>query len=480
MPSNGQVKWRWVDPEWEPEDNDGPEYFGVDAPMSQFQLDFLERNNDPLLILQTGVGAGKTRVAAWCIVLKMLDGWRVLAIAQNSKALKMVLYRDILKILMTILPDYDPSKYYNKSEGHIGMPPDFGEACCDGGTDENPSGILGFTEYDGIVIDEASRICLEMRDNAADRNRGKGIVPWERYLSSPNMEQPEPWFAEECRKHPDCVIHATSLDNEFTTEAYKQRLKERYVEGSTLYKQQVLGLIVEGDGTDAIFLRAMLEESMRIPFEDRFARTMYCAIGVDCARFGADTSCAVLRAGNWMGDPLVVMEGRDSFEIADEVERLVKLAEARRLAVRRINVDMAFGSGVIDELRRRGHRNVNEVAFGGEAADKDHYLNVRAEMYFRMQRWFGGGGIIRDEKLAEELRAQRYQIVKEQKFKLVEKDVIKDVLGRSPDRSDAAALTFYGGGPNADLVTLDAGQLVGDVVGAHEQIRRRVRKRFAT
>ena len=106
MPSSGQVQWRWYDPEWEPEDNDSPEYFGVDAPMSQFQLDFLERVNDPLLILQTGVGAGKTRVAAWTIVLKMLDGWRILAIAQNSKALKMVLYRDILKILMTLLPDY--------------------------------------------------------------------------------------------------------------------------------------------------------------------------------------------------------------------------------------------------------------------------------------------------------------------------------------------------------------------------------------
>ena len=479
MPSNGLVQWRWVDPEWEPEKNDSPEYFGVDAPMSQFQLDFLERADDPLLILQTGIGAGKTRAAAWCAVTKMLEGWRILCIAQNSKALKMVLYRDIIKILMTVLPDYDPGKYYNKSEGHIGMPPDFGDACCDGGTDENPSGILGLTEYDGVIIDEASRISLETRNNAADRNRGKGIVPWKRYLSSPNMEQPEPWFEEECRKHPDCVIHATSLDNAFTTEETKRELKERYVEGSDLYKQQVLGLIIEGDGTDAIFLRSVLKASMDIPWEDSYARTMYCAIGVDCARFGADNSCAVLRAGYWMGDPTVVMQSRDSFQIADEVERLVRLAEARRLVVRRINVDMAYGSGVIDELRRRGHKNVNEVAFGGEAADKDHYLNVRAEMYFRMQRWFGGGGIIRDEKLAEELRVQRYQIVKEQKFKLVDKDIIKDVLGRSPDRADAAALTFYGGGPNTDLVTIDALQLVSDVVQNRRSVRKRIRKSFA-
>lgn len=480
MPSNGIVEWRWEDPEWEPDEHGSPSDF-VDAPMSQFQLDFLERINDPLLILVTGVGAGKTRVAAYTIVLKMLDGWRVLAIAQNSKALKMVLFRDILKILMTLLPDYDPSKYYNKSEGHIGMPPDFGEACCDGGTDENPSGILGFTEYDGVVIDEASRICLEMRNNAEDRNRGKGIVPWSRYLSSPNMEQPEPWFADECRKHPDCVIHATSFDNEFTTEEYKQRLKERYGEGSTLYKQQVLGLILDGDGTDAIFLRAVLQNSMGMPFNDRFAATMYCAVGVDCARFGDDDSVVCIRFGYWCGDALKVLHGRDSYEISDAIDDFYILARERRVTVRRENVDMAYGSGVVDVRREKGHRNVYEVGFGEGPADKEHYLNVRAELYFRAQAWFNGGGIIRDAKLSEELRAQRYQIIKENKFKLVDKEIIKEFLGRSPDRSDAFALTFYGGGPKADLVNVAVDDIVDERTGnGVRNIRKPVRKKFAT
>lgn len=480
MPSNGIVEWRWEDPEWEPDEHGSPSDF-VDAPMSQFQLDFLERINDTLLILVTGVGAGKTRVAAYTIVLKMLDGWRVLAIAQNSKALKMVLFRDILKILMTLLPDYDPSKYYNKSEGHIGMPPDFGEACCDGGTDENPSGILGFTEYDGVVIDEASRICLEMRNNAEDRNRGKGIVPWSRYLSSPNMEQPEPWFADECRKHPDCVIHATSFDNEFTTEEYKQRLKERYGEGSTLYKQQVLGLILEGDGSDAIFLRAVLQNSMGMPFNDRFAATMYCAVGVDCARFGDDDSVVCIRFGYWCGDALKVLHGRDSYEISDAIDDFYILARERRVTVRRENVDMAYGSGVVDVRREKGHRNVYEVGFGDGPADKEHYLNVRAELYFRAQAWFNGGGIIRDAKLSEELRAQRYQIIKENKFKLVDKEIIKEFLGRSPDRSDSFALTFYGGGPKADLVNVAVDDIVDERTGnGVRNIRKPVRKKFAT
>ncbi|MCQ2096785.1 MAG: terminase family protein [Fibrobacter sp.] len=480
MPSSGQVKkWRWEDPEWEPDrfGHGDPEDF-VDAPMSDFQLDFLERGDEPFVILQTGVGAGKTRVAAWQIVLKMLDGWRILAIAQTSKALKMVLYRDVLKILMTVLPDYDPGKYYNKTEGHIGMPPEFGEACCDGGTDENPSGILGLTEYDGVVIDEASRIKAETRNNAMDRNRGKGIRPWERDLSSPNADQPEPWFAEECKKHPDRVIHATSLDNAFTTEEYKRSLKDRYGEGTPLYNQQVLGLIIDADGSDSVFHRADLELALNID-APVLTRGLYCAIGVDCARFGNDNTQVFIRYGYWMGEEPITLHGRDSYEIADAVEKLYKQAVSRRIPVQRINVDMAYGSGVIDVLRHRGHRNVCEVPFGGGAEDSEHYLNVRAELFFRMQKWLLDGGIIRDEELAEEMRVQRYQIVKEQKFKLVDKDVIREILGRSPDKADAAALTFYGGGPKADLVHVDVERAMEDVTGGRRLKKKKCARKFA-
>lgn len=481
MPSSGAVKkWRWEDPEWEPDrfGHGDPEDF-VDSPMSDFQLEFLERNDEPLLILQTGVGAGKTRAAAWAAVLKMLDGWRILCIAQNSRALKMVLYRDILKILMTVLPDYDPGKYYNKTEGHIGMPPEFGEACCDGGTDENPSGILGFTEYDGVIIDEASRIQAETRNNSEDRNRGQGITPWIRYLSSPNADQPEPWFADECKRHPECVIHATSLDNAFTTEEYKRRLKERYVEGSPLYNQQVLGLIIDADGTDSVFSIDELKIAMERP-EPVFSRDMYCAIGVDPARFGDDSSQVFIRYGYWMGEKPITLHGRDSYEVADAVEELYNRAKARNIAVQRINVDMAYGSGIVDVLRHeKGYKIVNEVAFGGGAEDSEHYLNVRAEMYFRMQKWLREGGIIRDEEIRQEMKAQRYQIIKEQKFKLVDKDVIKEVLGRSPDKSDAAALTFFGGGPKADLVRLSVSQVMDQMAGGRRKIKKNYGRKFA-
>lgn len=434
MPSKGLVKWRWTDPEWEPEENDSPEFFGVDAPMSKFQLDFLERAEDPLLILQTGVGAGKTRVAAWTAVTKMLDGWRILCIAQNSKALKMVLFRDIIKILMTVLPDYDPSKYYNKTEGHIGMPADFGEACCDGGTDENPSGILGFTEYDGVIFDEASRICLEMRNNATDRNRGKGIVPWERYLSSPNKDQPEPWFAEMCKNNPDCVIRATSLDNEFTTEEYKRRLKARYIEGSPLYRQQVLGEILEESMSTRIFTLNEFPVVSGMTTDDRIICGLDCAEGVE-----RDSTAFAARQGNKVLD-LWKLNGISHEETVNRIRDF-----HRRTPIDKLNMDMAFSDYEYNILKYE--INCEQVQFARAATEENRelYANVRAEFFFNLAWQIKHGLCVEGFQLTPELKRQACALSwkknNQGRLLITPKDELRLALNMSTDILDALGLT---------------------------------------
>ena len=435
MPSNGIVKWRWYDPEWEPEENDSPEFFGVDAPMSSFQLDFLARSNESLLILVTGVGAGKTRVAAWTIVLKMLDGWRILAIAQNSKALKMVLFRDIIKILMTVLPDYDPSKYYNKTEAHIGMPPDFGDACCDGGTDENPDGILGYTEYDGVVIDEASRISLEMRNNSEDRNRGKGILPWSRYLSSPNKDQPEPWFAEECETNPGAVIHATSYDNEFTTKEYKERLKKRYVEGSPLYRQQVLGEILANSIAAAIVRLDDFPKFPAISLDDRVIAGLDCGEGVE-----RDSTAFFKRRGNQVLE-MWKLNGINH----EECVRRISLSN-KECRIDKLNMDMAFSDYEYNILKYEIPCEQVSFARAPSEENKEKYANARAEMYFNLAYKIREGLCVEGfDELSAELKKQlctiQWRMNNQRRLLITPKEELRTILHMSTDIGDAAALS---------------------------------------
>lgn len=434
MPSAGLVKWRWIDPEWEYDPHGNPEDFTTDAPMSDFQLEFLARSEEPLLILLTGVGAGKTRAAAWQIVAKMLDGWRILAIAQNSKALKMVLFRDILKILMTVLPDYDPETMYNKTEGHIGMPADFGDACVDGGTNENPDGILGYTEYDGVVFDEASRICLDMRNNAEDRNRGKGIKPWSRYLSSPNKDQPEPWFAEECLAHPELVIRASSLDNAFTTDEYKERLKKRYVVGSPLYRQQVLGEILEQSQSTRIITLNEFPTSPAISLDDRIVCGLDCAEGVE-----RDATAFFARQGN----QVLEMWKLNGIDHETTVHRIRQFNSRHKIA--KLNMDMAFSDYEYNILKYEIPCEQVQFARAPSEENREKYANARAEMFFNLCHQVRNGLCVDGFDLSPELKKQlcsiNWKTNGQGRLLLTPKDELRAVLNMSTDIADAAALS---------------------------------------
>ena len=91
-------------------------------------------------------------------------------------------------------------------------------------------------------------------------------------------------------------------------------------------------------------------------------------------------------------------------------------------------------------MRQLGH-DVIGVQFGGRAADY-RYFNKRSEMYFELAKWVKAGGSLPDDReLKEELCATTF-IYQGDKFRIVDKGIIKDQLGRSPDKADALALTF--------------------------------------
>ena len=95
---------------------------------------------------------------------------------------------------------------------------------------------------------------------------------------------------------------------------------------------------------------------------------------------------------------------------------------------------------MIDAMRQTG-RDPIEVYFNGKATD-GRYFNKRSEMYFELAKWVkAGGSLPKDPELAEELCATTYTFQGD-KFRLDDKDTIKEEIGRSPDKADALALTF--------------------------------------
>lgn len=181
------------------------------------------------------------------------------------------------------------------------------------------------------------------------------------------------------------------------------------------------------DDVDAAVKRVYrLDEIMNAPI----------VLGGDVARQGDDSSAVAKRQGR-QAFPIRTLRIPDTMLLAHQFIRDLNETKADAFF---IDETGGYGAGVIDAMRQLGH-DVIGVQFGGRAADY-RYFNKRSEMYFELAKWVKAGGSLPDDReLKEELCATTF-IYQGDKFRIVDKGIIKDQLGRSPDKADALALTF--------------------------------------
>ncbi len=181
-------------------------------------------------------------------------------------------------------------------------------------------------------------------------------------------------------------------------------------------------------------------------------------LGLDVARYGDDETVITLRRGLRMY-PQEVLRMLDGPTIAGHVMRLVR-ERARLGEVARLRGDViGYGASAIDALRPHSEfLSVESVNVAERASDPAVYPNQRSELWFRLRDWLRGGGALPDDdKLAAELVAPHYAVDPKGRLVVNSKDIIKETLGRSPDRADSAALCVSQGlAPAYGSAALDA------------------------
>lgn len=159
-------------------------------------------------------------------------------------------------------------------------------------------------------------------------------------------------------------------------------------------------------------------------------------LGGDVARQGDDQSVIARRQGR-LAFPMRAMRIPDTMLVANQFGMDYREHKADAMFVDETG---GYGAGVVDAMRQLGY-DVIGIQFNGKASDY-RYFNKRSEMLFEMCKWIKEGGALPlDRELKEELCALTY-VFQGDKFRVVEKEIIKDQIGRSPDKADALALTF--------------------------------------
>jgi phage terminase large subunit len=159
-------------------------------------------------------------------------------------------------------------------------------------------------------------------------------------------------------------------------------------------------------------------------------------LGIDCARFGDDPWVVFPRQGLAAFRPVVMRNPRTH----DVVARVI-LAKSRWGSEREFfDGSGGYAAGAVDGMIQAGHSPV-EVQFGGKATDP-RFFNKRSEMLFlAAEHVKRGAALPYIPEMIQEMSAHTYTF-QNGKFRVEEKDLVKEKIGRSPNYFDAYGLTF--------------------------------------
>ena len=176
-------------------------------------------------------------------------------------------------------------------------------------------------------------------------------------------------------------------------------------------------------------------------------------ITCDVARFGADQTVIAV----WSDWRVIQWHTVARSSVTEVATKLKTLMGKYSIAPRQVIADEdGVGGGVVDIVRCRGFVNGSRpmeepVPMAGRATP--NYANLKSQCYFRLADRINRGVVSidpdcmsieeRELLIAELEQVRKRDINKDGKQAVVPKDKVKDILGRSPDRSDTLMMREF-------------------------------------
>ncbi len=232
----------------------------------------------------------------------------------------------------------------------------------------------------------------------------------------------------------------------------------KYYRPNNLFRIKVLGEFGE-EGDDKLIPLSWIEEA-----EKRWEEKMNSVdpiikpldLGVDIAGMGRDTSVYTYRYGSLVREIEIITNAEERetihMENAGRVKRI--LDEHTRFGSFAYIDTIGEGAGVYSRLVEQGYENAisYKSSYSAEGLTDDtqerEFESLRAYAYWMLRESLNPANSFKlalppDDVLKEELNEMNWVVRSDGKIGLEKKDDIKKRLGRSPDKADSLAQTFY-------------------------------------
>ena len=241
----------------------------------------------------------------------------------------------------------------------------------------------------------------------------------------------------------------SSLDSPRVDNKYIDAIVAKYGADSVQYAIRVLGKFPSEDlMDDGGYVPLLSEKDIHVAHDfgklTRFSSTSI--MGVDPSGEGDDKTSWVIR-DNFKAKKVHEEAKSTAKSIA---ERTLTLMAEFNIQPRNVVVD-SFGSGMDVgkeiAIATKGQYNITTVNVGEPCVkdtDKEQFINKRAEIYYKLKKWFAQGGeVIENENMKQELLGIKYKRAINGKIQIMSKVEMKKKFGlKSPNDADALSLTF--------------------------------------
>lgn len=416
------------------------EVIGVNP--DEWQCELLRAVADPEIrrvTCRSGHGVGKSTAVAlaavWHVLMRVPS--KTVVTAPTSAQLFDACFAEMKNVAKRLKPPFADLLEIKSDRIELRSQPETTFISCRTSRQEQPEALAGVHSENVLLLaDEASGISPNVFEAASGSMSGHNATT---VLTGNPTRNTGFFFDTHNRLREDWyTMHVSCVDSPRVANDFVEDMKKRYSEDSPAYHVRVLGNFPPSE-EDTVIPVALIESAMNNNI--KVHEDTPAIWGLDVARQGSDSSVLAKRQGPII-HPLTVWRNLDLMQLTGAVKAEYDAIDNPAKKPVEIIVDSnGFGAGVLDRLREldlpaRG-LNVSE-----RALQKETYLNLRAELWFKVKSWLEGMDVKlpRDDGLWAELAAPRYHFTSSGKMQVESKEAMKKRGVASPDRADAVAL----------------------------------------
>ena len=310
------------------------------------------------------------------------------------------------------------------------------------GQKENPEALAGIhSEHVFLCVDESSGVHNRVYEVAEGSLTSDNVL----VVLIGNPVRNEGYFYDTHHVDKDAWqnLSFNSEESPIVDWAYVDRIIAKYGKDSEEYFIRVKGeFIGESKMDEKGWINLLVENDLHYTTDELFKGSK--KLGIDPSGEGQDTTEWGLRdvfkfkciATEKISNPKTISS--KTLTLCDYYE----IIDGKEIAIDNFGVGADVSKNIA--VATQGKMDCYGVNVGDDPDDKELFLNIRGELFWRLRTWLKAGGmIVTNAQLKAELLSIKFKRNLKGKIVIMTKEQMKREGLKSPNKADAFSLTFY-------------------------------------